>query len=294
MSRRWLWRSGSGKTGVRLACVALLTLIAQACAIGGQPVTRELILATTTSTQDSGLLDVLIPSFERQTGYRVKTISVGTGQALALGARGEADVLLVHAPESEKSWMAAGHGVERRLVMHNDFVFVGPAADPAGLQQATSVAEVMRRIVTSGVLFVSRGDNSGTHQLERQLWAAVGFEPKGQSWYQEIGQGMGQTLTVANDKQAYTVCDRGTYLARRASLDLSVLVEGYPSLLNLYHVMVVNPDKGPHVNSDGARAFAAFMLAPETQAAIAEFGINRFGQPLFLPDADKTDEQLDV
>lgn len=287
----------SGQVRALLAVVAVLATIA--LTVAAAPRTRaqanvDLILATTTSTQDSGLLDALVPAFETETGYRVKTISIGTGQAMALGERGEADVLLVHAPASEKKWMADGHGIDRRLVMHNDFVVLGPPADPAGLRDAPDLGEVMRRIAAGGALFVSRGDNSGTHQLELELWRSIGFDPTGQGWYQEVGQGMGQTLTIANEKQAHTLADRGTYLSRRVTLDLDILAQGYPGLLNVYHVLVVNPNKGPHVNVDGARAFADFIVAPETQAAIGEFGVDRFGQPLFVPDADKTDEELGV
>ena len=281
---------------VGLAPVPLAARSSDAARPSSPPSARapELILATTTSTQDSGLLDVLVPVFERQTDYRVKAISVGTGQALALGERGEADVLLVHAPESEKRWMAAGHGLDRLLVMYNDVVVLGPAGDPAGLAGATSAADVMQRIAAGGALFVSRGDNSGTHQLELQLWRAIGLDPKDQPWYLEVGQGMGQTLTIAHDRQAYTISDRGTYLARRSALDLRILAEGYPSFLNVYHVMTVNPDKGPQINLEGARAFASFLVTPSTQALIGEFGVDRFGQPLFFPAADRTDEELGV
>jgi tungstate transport system substrate-binding protein len=272
----------------------LLAGLGAALPAAAQPANPELILATTTSTQDSGLLDVLVPMFQQQTGYQVKTISVGTGQALALGERGEADVVLVHAPESEKKWMEAGHGMARRLVMFNDFVVIGPAADPGGIAGSTSAVEVMQRIAANGVLFISRGDNSGTHQLELQLWRAIGFDPKSQPWYQEVGQGMGQTLTIANDKQAYTLTDRGTYLARRQTMDLQILAEGYQSFLNVYHVMPVNPAKGPHINAEGGRAFAEFLTQPETQLIIAGYGVDRFGQPLFFPAADKTDEELGV
>ena len=279
---------------VALAAVLASVVIILAPAALAQPSNPELILATTTSTQDSGLLDVLVPEFQRQTGYNVKTISVGTGQAMALGERGEADVLLVHAPDSEKKWMADGHGVDRKLVMYNDFVVVGPPADPISLAGATSAVEAMQKIAANGALFVSRGDNSGTHQLELKLWKDAGFDPKGSSWYQEAGQGMGQVLTIANEKEAYTITDRGTYLARKATLDLTILAEGYPSFLNVYHVMVVNPEKGGHVNVEGARAFAEFMVARPTQETIATFGFEKFGQPLFFPAAIMTDEQLGV
>src|SRR6476661_4045000 len=216
----------------RLVLAALLVLALLVMAMPGvgpaaaQPMNPDLILATTTSTQDSGLLDVLVPLFERQSGYKVKTISVGTGAALELGARGEADVLLVHAPESEVKWMAAGNGADRKLVMYNDFIVVGPADDPAGLAGAASATEVMQKIIANGATFVSRADNSGTNQLELQIWRSVGFDPKSQPWYLEAGQGMGAVLTIASDKQAYTLTDRATYLARKSTLDLDVLAQG--------------------------------------------------------------------
>jgi len=286
---------GALKWGAAAGLALLIVSAASApWSVVAEPSYPELILATTTSTQDSGLLDVLVPLFEQHSGYRVKTISVGTGQAMALGERGEADVLLVHAPESEKRWMAAGHGIDRKLVMYNDFVVIGPPHDPAGVAAAVSTLDVVQRIAFNGALFISRGDNSGTHQLELALWKAAGLEPRGQPWYLEVGQGMGQTLTIANDKQGYTLSDRGTYLARRRSLDLVILADGYQNLLNVYHVMVVNPDKGRQINVEGARAFSDFMVAPETQALIGQFGVDRFGQPLFFPAADKTDEELGV
>jgi tungstate transport system substrate-binding protein len=259
-----------------------------------QPTNPELILATTTSTQDSGLLDVLVPAFERQTGYTVKTISVGTGQAMALGERGEADVLLVHAPESEKAWMAAGNGIDRKLVMYNDFIVVGPANDPAGVAGSASAVEVMQKIAANGAIFISRGDNSGTNQLELKLWKDAAFDPKGQPWYQEAGQGMGQVLTIANDKEAYTIADRATYLARQANLDLTILAQGYPTFLNVYHVMVVNPEKGSQINVVGARAFADWIVSPDIQTTIGQFGVEKYGQQLFFPAATMTDEQLGV
>lgn len=282
---------------LRLAVTALALVLASGLTlapVAAQPTNPELILATTTSTQDSGLLDVLVPEFQRQSGYIVKTISVGTGQAMALGERGEADVVLVHAPDSEKKWMAAGHGVDRRLVMYNDFVIVGPPSDPISLAGAQSAVEAMQKIAANGALFVSRGDNSGTHQLEVKLWKDAGFDPKGQSWYQEAGQGMGAVLTIANEKEAYAITDRGTYLARKQTIDLAILAEGYKTFLNVYHVMVVNPEKGAHINIDGARAFADFIVAPSTQETISTFGVDKFGQPLFFPAATMTDEQLGV
>jgi tungstate transport system substrate-binding protein len=255
---------------------------------------KEVILATTTSTQDSGLLDVLVPMFEEQSGYQVKTVSVGTGAALALGARGEADVVLVHAPQSELKWMADGNGTERLLVMHNDFVIVGPEGDPAKIKDMSSAVEAMKTIAAAGAPFISRGDNSGTNQLELTLWKQAGITPKGQSWYVESGSGMGQTLTIADQKQAYTIADRGTWLSRQDQLELPVLLEGDRVLLNVYHVMPVNPAKFPDVkiNAAGGKAFADFMVAPETQAAIGEFGVDKFGEPLFVPDAGKDEEHL--
>ncbi|MCC6179517.1 MAG: substrate-binding domain-containing protein [Chloroflexi bacterium] len=276
-----------------LVAAAVLALVGAAVpSVQAQPATPELILATTTSTQDSGLLDVLVPMFEQQSGYHVKTIAVGTGQALALGERGDADVLLVHAPASERAFMDGGHGVDRQLVMHNDFIVLGPANDPASVRDAMSAVDAMTRIATTGSLWISRGDNSGTHQLEKSLWRDSGIDPTGQAWYQEVGQGMGQTLTIANDKQAYTLSDRATYLARSASTDLQILAQGFPTFLNIYHVMVVNPDKSTQINEAGARAFAAFLVAPETQAVIGQFGVDRFGQPLFFPDAGKSEDEL--
>ena len=255
---------------------------------------RELILATTTSTQDSGLLDVLVPMFEQQTGYRVKTVSVGTGAALALGARGEADVVLVHAPASEVQWMQQGNGTERRLVMHNDFVLVGPDADPAHIRGEPSALDAMKKIADAQAPFVSRGDNSGTQQLELQLWQKAGLNPRGQPWYVESGTGMGQTLIIADQRQAYTISDRATWLAFKARIQLPILVERDPVLLNVYHVMPVNPDKFPNVklNVAGAQAFADFLVAPETQRVIGNFGKDKYGQPLFVPDAGKSEAQV--
>jgi tungstate transport system substrate-binding protein len=257
---------------------------------------REIILATTTSTQDSALLDLLVPLFQQQTGYQVKTISIGTGAALALGARGEADVVLVHAPEAEKPWMAQGNGTERLLVMHNDFLIVGPEGDPAKLEGTAKAADALKKLADTQATFVSRGDNSGTHQLELQLWRAAGIDPKGKPWYVESGTGMGQTLTIADQRQGYTIADRATWLSRKGQLDLPILVEGDQALFNVYHVMPVNPAKFPNVqvNLAGGKAFADFMVAPETQRLIGEFGKDKFGQPLFIPDAGKTDAELGV
>jgi len=254
----------------------------------------DLILATTTSTQDSGLLDVLIPLFQQQTGYQVKTVSVGTGAALALAARGDADVVLVHAPASEVQWMQQGNGTERLLVMHNDFLIIGPEGDPAHIKGDTSALDAMKRIAAANAPFVSRGDNSGTQQLELGLWQTAGIVPKGQTWYIESGTSMGQTLIIADQKQAYTISDRATWPAYTGKIQLPILVERDPALLNVYHVMPVNPDKFPNVkiNAAGGKAFADFMVAPDTQTVIGDYGRDKYGQQLFVPDAGKSEADV--
>jgi tungstate transport system substrate-binding protein len=249
------------------------------------------ILSTTTSTQDSGLLDVLVPMFEKKTGLTVKTISVGTGQALALAARGEADVTLAHAASLEKKYVAEGKMLNRRLVMYNDFVIIGPPDDPAKIKGLPKALDALKRIAQSQSRFVSRGDKSGTHVLELALWKQAGIEPKG-AWYIESGQGMGQTLGIANDRRAYTLTDRATYLAFQKRVDLPILVEKDRPLLNIYSVMEVNPANGPRVNVAGGKAFAEFVLAPETQAVIRTFGMDKYGQALFVPIAGKKDEDF--
>lgn len=287
-----------------LSLLVLLTICLSACAPAvpvatdaptakPAPANPTLILATTTSTQDSGLLDVLIPIFEQQTGYTVQTVAVGTGQALKMGEEGNADVLLVHAPSSEKTFMENGFGQERALVMHNDFIIVGPAADPAGIK-GMPVTDAFKAIAAAEAGFVSRGDDSGTHKAELTIWKKVELDPKTDqpAWYLETGQGMGASLTVASEKSAYIMTDRATYLANKANLQLEILVEGDNGLLNVYHVMTVNPDKWPKVNSEGALAFLNFLIDPATQAIIGQFGVDKFGQPLFYPDADKTDADL--
>jgi len=252
---------------------------------------RTVILSTTTSTQDSGLLDVLVPMFERQTGYTVKTVSVGTGQALALAARGEADVALVHAPELEKKYVSEGRTSNRRLVMYNDFVVIGPEADPAKVRGEKNAAAAVKRIAESASRFVSRGDRSGTHLLELALWKRAGVTPAA-PWYIESGQGMGATLGMADDRKAYTITDRATLLAFSKRVALRIMVEGDRPLLNIYSVMEVNPANGPKVNAAGGKAFADFMLAAVTQQVIATFGVDKYGQPLFVPIAGKRDEDF--
>jgi tungstate transport system substrate-binding protein len=250
----------------------------------------DVILATTTSTVDSGLLDVLVPLFEKQTGYRVKTISVGTGQALAMGEKGEADVLLCHAPAAEKKLVDAGVVTNYQLVMHNDFVIVGPPSDPAGIKGKSS-ADALRLVSQKEAVFVSRGDDSGTNKQEKAIWKAAGVTPEGK-WYQQSGQGMGATLLMASEKAGYTLTDRATYLAQKANIALTILSEGDRDLLNIYHVMQVNPAKFDRVNAAGGKAFVEFMVAAETQKAIGAFGKDKYGQPLFFPDAGKTMDKL--
>lgn len=273
----------------RPACLRLsLTLLVALSSVllpAAPPARTAIILATTTSTQDSGLLDDLIPLFEKQTGFVVKTIAVGSGQAIALGKKGEADVLLVHSPDAEKALVAEGSGMNRRLVMHNDFILLGPATDPAGIRRKPAAA-ALQAIGAGQALFISRGDNSGTHAQERKLWKAAGLDPEGRGWYQQTGLGMGQTLAVASEKRAYTLSDRGTYLALRKNLGLAILSEGDAALLNVYHVIEVNPLRFPKVNGAGARAFADFMVSKDVQKRIKDFGIALYGSPLFFPDAD--------
>lgn len=277
--------------------VLVLAVVAGACAPArpvapAAPANPNLILATTTSTQDSGLLDVLVPMFQEKTGYTVQTVAVGSGAALKMAEEGNADVLLVHAPAAEKELMAAGWGKDRSLVMHNDFVIVGPADDPAGIKEAAAAVDAFKAIAGSGAEFVTRGDDSGTHKMELSLWGKAAVDPSGQAWYTDSGQGMGATLTIASENQAYTLTDRATYLANRDNLDLEILFEGDAALLNVYHVITVNPEKWDKANYEGALAFSQFMTAAETQAVIAEFGKDKFGQSLFFPDADKTDADL--
>ncbi|MBI3329982.1 MAG: substrate-binding domain-containing protein [Nitrospinae bacterium] len=245
---------------------------------------RSIILATTTSTQDSGLLDVLLPLFEKQRRYAVKTIAVGTGEALAMGARGEADVLLVHAPEAEAQFIAAGQGINRRAVMHNDFILVGPPEDKPRLNGRQGILAALKHLAHTQTTFVSRGDHSGTHTLELRLWKQAGVTPHG-VWYLEAGQGMGATLHIASEKKGYTLTDRGTFLALQKTLHLTISVEGDEALANAYSVIEVNPAKHPKVNHQGARAFADFLVSPEAQQLIKAFGVEQFGQPLFYPDA---------
>ncbi len=284
----------SSKVILTLMIVALIAAFGTSSAFAAKaaPKQKNIILATTTSTQDTGLLDKLIPIFEKQTGYFVKTIAVGSGQAMKMGEKGEADVLLVHSPDAEKKFIEGGFGVNRQLVMHNDFIIVGPGADPAKIKGVKSSAEALKIIAKTENLFLSRGDNSGTHAKEKTLWKKADVTPAGQKWYQETGLGMGQTLNVASEKKGYTLTDRGTYLSLKKNLGLNILVEGDAALLNIYHVIEVNSAKWPKANAEGANAFAAFMVSKKTQEIIKSFGIDKYGSPLFFPDAGKKVEDL--
>jgi tungstate transport system substrate-binding protein len=251
----------------------------------------EVVLLTTTSAKDSGLLDVIRPVFEQQAGYRLKVIAHGTGAALKEAAQGEGDVVLTHDPEAEKRWLAEGNGTSRRLVMYNDFLVVGPKADPAGIRGKSAV-EAFRKIAAAKAAFISRGDESGTHVRELSLWKKAGITPKGEPWYQEAGRGQRLTLEVASEKQAYALTDRGTFLVHEKRLELVAFVENEPLLLNLYHVMQVNPQKFPKANTKGGQVFAEFLLSPAGQKLIGEFGKDRFAQSLFIPAADRTEDEL--
>jgi tungstate transport system substrate-binding protein len=251
---------------------------------------KSLILATTTSTQDSGLLDELLPAFTADTGWHVKPLAVGSGQAIELGRRGEADVLLVHSPAAEEKFVAEGSAGARSLVMHNDFVLVGPRDDPAGIR-GMPAADAMRKIATSQAGFVSRGDDSGTNAREKQLWEQNQIVPSGQ-WYRSTGQGMGATLRVASETSAYTLTDRATYLSQKANLALEVLNEGDKALLNIYHVIEMTKRAGDRVQPDGAKAFADWITGSRAQKMIGDFGVEAAGQRLFVPDAGKDESAL--
>jgi len=268
-----------------VATVVLLVLASCGSPAAAPSAERSLILATTTSTQDSGLLDDLLPAFTAATGWAVKPVAVGSGQAIEMGRRGEADVLLVHSPAAEEDYVAEGTAGRRLLVMHNDFVLLGPEADPAGAR-GVAADEAMRRIAAAGAVFVSRGDDSGTHAREKSLWEQAGVPP-GAPWYQETGQGMGATLRVAAEKAGYTLSDRATYLSQPDGLAL--LVEGDPGLLNVYHVIEVTKRAGERVQPEAAAAFADWITGADAQRRIGEFGRTEYGQPLFVPDAGKPD-----
>ncbi len=270
---------------LRIALTALLLLV-PALASSAEPVkaeARPVILATTTSFQDTGLLDALVKQFRDAGGAQVKAIAVGTGEALALGARGEADVLVVHAPKSEQEFVAAGHGLNRRPLWHSDFVIVGPAGDPAKVKGQKTAAEAIKVLAAAKARWASRDDKSGTHKKEQDLFATAGVTP----WKEVLatGQGMAETLRVASERKAYTLADRGTWLAQKASLGMEVVLEGDAKLANPYHVIEVSPAKFPKVNAAGAKAFADFLVSAGTQAFVRDFGKDKYGAPLFVPDA---------
>ena len=246
---------------------------------------KDIILITTTSVQDSGLLDELLPIFEKQTGYVIKTIAVGSGQAMAMGKRGEADALIVHSPKAEKDFMKEGFGINRKLVMHNYFVVVGPASDPAKISGMKSAKDAFKKIADSNSLFVSRGDNSGTNTLEKNIWEAAGIAPEGKQFYQQTGLGMGQTLGVANEKLGYTLTDKATFLYLKKNLTVKILIAESDDLYNAYSVIEINPEKFPKINVVGAKAFAKFLFSKQAQNTVAKYGVKKCGEPLFFADA---------
>ena len=261
----------------------MLAVVIVSCGGDDEAGDRPVILATTTSTQDSGLLDELIPRFERASGRTVQPVAVGSGQALEMGSQGAADVLLVHSPDAEQELVDSGAISRRRPVMHNDFVLVGPPSDPAGVK-GMEIGAAMEKIAKEKSPFVSRGDDSGTHAFELKLWEGAGIEPDG-GWYLQTGQGMGATLAVAGEKDAYTISDRGTYLSNEQSPALDIRVEGDDELVNPYHVLEVDPSTGDRVNAAGGTEFADWIVSDEIQQAIGKFGKAEYGQPLFVPDA---------
>ncbi len=253
------------------------------------PANKTVILSSTTDVQDTGLMDALIPTFESQTGYTVKPIYNGSGQAIALGAKGEADVLITHAPSAEKPDVDNGTFINYQLLMHNSYVIVGPPDDPAKIKGLSATA-ALKKIAAAKAVFVSRGDNSGTNMEEKTLWKQAGVTPSG-SWYLDAGQGMGPTLLLASQKTGYTLTDLSTYLAEQKNISLAILVQGGKALTNIYHVMQVNPAKFSKVNADGAKAFEDFMVSPAAQQVIANFGKDKYGQPLYYADAVKSGSQ---
>ena len=265
-----------------LGALATVLLAAGGLGCSQEKGAERLRLATTTSTENSGLLHALLPPFEKAHGVEVDVIAVGTGKALKLGENGDVDVVLVHARAAEDRFVADGFGVDRRDVMHNDFVVVGPEEDPAGVANAATAGEAFRLLASGKASFVSRGDDSGTHKKERQLWAAAAGEPKG-GWYLSTGQAMGAVLRIADEKRAYTLTDRGTYLAYTGKIELAVLFEGDPTLYNPYGVIAVSPARHPEVRYELARKFIDYLTGPDGQQIIADYKVG--GKPLFFPDA---------
>lgn len=283
----------TGCTSTAPAATPASTAASVPAATPAKPANPEVILATTTSTADTGLLDVLVPMFKEKTGYAVKPIAVGSGAAKALGDRGEADVMLLHAPDYELDSIKSGNGINRTLVMHNDFVIVGPPSDPVKISGMASAVEAFKKIADAKALVLTRGTNSGTDLAESKIWKAAGINPVGQSWYMQSGQGMGASLLVASERGAYCLADRGTYLKTKKTITLDILVQGDKAyLLNVYHILQVNPQKFTKVNAEGARAFVDFLISPEIQKVIGTFGVDKYGQPLFFPDAGKNEAEV--
>lgn len=264
-----------------LAGIAALTA---ASAISSVHAETRLRMSTTTSTEASGLLSALLPPFEKANTCKVDVISVGTGKALKLGENGDVDVVFVHARPAEDKFVAEGHGVDRKEVMYNDFVIVGPKDDPAKVKEAKTAVEAFKRLSEGKADFISRGDDSGTHQMEKQLWKASGAVPQGK-WYIEAGQGMGQTLQMAFDKKGYALADRGTFIAYEGKTDLVIVMEGDRELFNPYGVIAVNPQKHPKVNYELAKKFIDYVTGSDGQKVIADFKLN--GKQLFFPDAKR-------
>jgi tungstate transport system substrate-binding protein len=269
-----------------LLILAVLVATAQGCGSSntGAAGRRTLILAATTSAQDSGILDEFVNRFEDQYPYRLKAVAVGSGSALFMGRNGDADVMLTHEPRAESEFMEAGNGESIHKVMHNDFIIVGPARDPARIRGLKNADEAFRRIADSGSAFISRGDASGTNAMELTIWGRLGMQPAGNSWYVETGQGMGETLRIADQKDAYTLTDKATFIVMRKGISPKMLVQGDSRLVNQYSVTVVNPEKSPRVNHRGAVAFSAFLRSAETKKLIKEFGWDRYHEHLFYPD----------
>jgi tungstate transport system substrate-binding protein len=247
---------------------------------------KEITLATTTSTRDSGLLDYLLPEFTKDTGYKVNVVAVGTGQALKLGQDGNADVVLVHSKPDEEKFVAEGYGIKRYQVMYNDFIIVGPESDPAGIKNAKTAAQALKMISEKKATFISRGDDSGTHKFEKRLWKAEKIEPKG-DWYISAGRGMGEVLNMADEKKAYAIADRGTYLSMKDKLSLKIIFEKSGDLKNQYGVIAVSPKKYPKINAKGAEAFINWLLSDKGQKEIESYGKEKYGQSLFIPNANK-------
>lgn len=282
-SRRDPYGSVRTRQGRVLKLVVLLIIgfILTGCGRSRIPNRSTLILATTTSVKDTGLLDELLPLFEKKYRIVVKPIAVGTGEAILMGRRGDADILLVHAPHLEEKFIREGYGLLRTGIMHNDFIIVGPPTDPAKIRESKSAAQAFKKISLSKEFFVSRGDNSGTHQKEMELWREARAKPRGQS-YLQTGRGMGESLRVANEREAYILTDRATYLTLKSGLNLAVLVAGDEALLNPYSLIVVNPRKFPQVNLEGGQKFQQFLLSGEAKKIISNFGKENYGQPLFF------------